>query len=100
MITPRQLLKISGATTGSYTVTAAQKLTVKKVTASNPSATPTTVTASLAGVALYTTYTLGPYQSAILSLFENQIALAGDILTFTSGANINFYASGIETPAT
>jgi hypothetical protein len=99
MITPKQLLKLSAATTGTYTVTANQKLIVKKVTASNPSATPTTVTASLAGVAFYTTRTLGPFESADLTLFQNAIALPGDILTFTSVAAINFYASGVETPA-
>lgn len=105
MLTPKQLFNIAAAAVGPtviYTVTANQKLVGKQLSIANTTATAQTFTLTLAGVALYTNKTVGPYETFSCVAFQNAIALPGDTITFTvsAGASLSAYGSGVETPAT
>jgi hypothetical protein len=100
MITPKQFKATPAALATVYTVTANQKGIVKALTIANPSATPCNFTLTVFGIAVYTTRTLGPFESYQCPAAINQVGLAADTITVTPSAAVNVIGSVLETPAT
>jgi hypothetical protein len=102
MITPRQF-KLGAVPPAAaaivYTVTPAQKGIVKGLTIHNQSATPCTVTVIVFGMQIYTTRTLGPFESFEAVNAINKVGLAGDTITVNPSAAVNVLGSAIEMAA-
>jgi hypothetical protein len=99
MITPKQFKATPAALATVYTVTANQKGIVKALTIANPAAAPCNFTLTVFGIAVYTTRSLGPFESFQCPAAINQVGLAGDTITVTPSAAVNVLGSALETPA-
>jgi hypothetical protein len=100
MITPKQFKGTPSGASTLYTVSASQKAIVKGLAVANGSATPCTFTLSVFGITLYTTRTLGPFETFECAAAQNKVGLAGDIIAITPSAAVNVLGSTVETPAT
>ena len=100
MITPKQFKATPAALATVYTVTTNQKGIIKALTIANPVAVPCNFTLTVFGVAVYTTRTLGPFESFQCPAAINQIGLPGDTITVTPSAAVNVLGAALETPAT
>jgi len=100
VLTPKQFKATPAALATIYTVTANQKGIVKGLTVANPNAAPCTFTLVVFGIQIYTTRTLGPFETFECASAINKIGLPGDTITITPSAAVNVLGSAIETPAT
>jgi hypothetical protein len=89
----------AGAAAVVYTVAPAQKGIVKGLTIHNPAATPCTCTVTVFGMEIYTTRTLGPFESFEAVNAINKVGLHGDTITVNPSAAVNVLGSAIEVPA-
>lgn len=100
MITPKQFKATPAGAATLYTVSANQKGIIKGLAVANPAAAACTFTLTVFGIALYTTRTLGPFETYECAAAINKIGLAGDTIAITPTAAVNVLGSIIETPAT
>jgi hypothetical protein len=101
MITPKQFKNAAvTAAADVYTVTVNQKGIVKGLAVANNAAAPCTFTATVFGIQLYTTRTLGPYECFECASAINKIGLAGDTINISASAAVEVLGSALETPAT
>jgi hypothetical protein len=83
-----------------YTVPPSQKSIIKGLTIHNQSAIACTFALIVFGIQIYTSRTLGPFETFECASAINKVGIAGDTIVANATAAVNLLGSAIEMQAT